>query len=107
MKAAEAVRQQSLIQYEQVIQQAFREVEDSLVAHRKARESLTHQEAYVAAFRRASQVAESQFRNGLSNFLPVLDSQRELYSAQIGEARLRLARVVTVTQLYKALGGGF
>jgi len=52
-------------------------------------------------------VAESRFRSGLSNFLPVLDSQRELYSAQLGEARLRLARVVAVTQLYKALGGGF
>ncbi len=107
VKAAEALRQQSLIQYEQVIQQAFREVEDSLVAHRKARESLLQQEAYVAAFRRASQVAESRFRSGLSSFLPVLDSQRELYSAQLGEARIRLAQVVAVTQLYKALGGGF
>ena len=107
VKAAEALRQQSLIQYEQVIQQSFREVEDALVAHRKARESLAQQEAYVAAFRRASQVAESRFRSGLSNFLPVLDSQRELYSAQLGEARIRLAQVVAVTQLYKALGGGF
>lgn len=107
VKVAEAVRQQSLIQYEQVIQQVFREVEDALVAHRKARESLSQQETYVAAFSRASQVAESRYRSGLSNFLPVLDSQRELYSAQLGEARLRLARVVTVTQLYKALGGGF
>jgi len=107
VKAAEALRQQSLIQYEQVIQQSFREVEDALVAHRKARESLVQQEAYVAAFQRASQVAESRFRSGLSNFLPVLDSQRELYSAQLGEARIRLAQVVAVTQLYKALGGGF
>jgi multidrug efflux system outer membrane protein len=107
VKAAEALRQQSLIQYEQVIQQAFREVEDSLVAHRKAGESLAQQQAYVAAFSRASQVAESRYRSGLSNFLPVLDSQRELYSAQLGEARIRLAQVVSVTQLYKALGGGF
>jgi outer membrane protein, multidrug efflux system len=89
-----------------VIQQSFREVEDALVAHRKAREALAQQEAYVSAFRRASQVAESRFRSGLSNFLTVLDSQRELYSAQLGEARLRLAQVVAVIQLYKALGGG-
>lgn len=107
VKAAEALRQESLIQYEQVIQQSFREVEDALVAHRKARESLGHQQAYVAAFRRASQVAESRFRSGLSSYLPVLDSQRELYSAQLGEARIRLAQIVAVTQLYKALGGGF
>jgi outer membrane protein, multidrug efflux system len=107
VKVAKAVRQQSLIQYEQVIQQAFREVEDALVAHRKACESLAQQVTYVAAFSRASQVAESRYRSGLSNFLPVLDSQRELYNAQLGEARIRLARVVAVTQLYKALGGGF
>jgi outer membrane protein, multidrug efflux system len=107
VKMAESMRQQALIQYEQAIQQAFREVEDSLIAHRKAREALGQQQAYVAAYRRASQVAESRFKSGLSNFLPVLDSQRELYSAELGEARIKLARVVTVTQLYKALGGGY
>ena len=69
VKAAEPLREQSQIQYEQVIQQSFREVEDALVAHRKARESLEQQQAYVAAFRRASQVAESRLRSGLSNFL--------------------------------------
>ena len=59
------------------------------------------------AFRRASEVAEARFRSGLSAYLPVLDSQRELYNAQLEEARIRLAQVVAVTQLYKALGGSY
>lgn len=107
VQLAEAARHQSLIQYEQVIQQSFREVEDALVAHRRMREALAAQEASVAAFLRASQLAESRYRSGLSNLLPVLDSRRALYGAQIGEAHIRLAQVVAVTQLYKALGGGF
>ena len=43
LELAEAQQQEALIRYEQAIQQAFREVEDALVAHRKAREALVEQ----------------------------------------------------------------
>ncbi len=51
LEVTEAQQREALLRYEQAIQQAFREVEDALVAHRKAREALAEQDAAVRASR--------------------------------------------------------
>jgi outer membrane protein, multidrug efflux system len=107
LRFAEARQQEALIRYEQAIQQAFREVEDALVAHRKAREALAQQEAAVRASREALSVAEFRYTSGLTSFLDVLDAQRTLLAAEVAEGRTLLAQLVAVVQLYRALGGGW
>ena len=104
LELTEAQQREALIRYEQAIQQAFREVEDALVAHRKAREALVEQEAAVRASREALAVAELRYAAGRTGYLDVLDAQRTLLSAELGTLRSQLAAVV---QLYKALGGGW
>ena len=64
LQLTEARQQEALIRYEQTIQQAFREVEDALVAHRKAREALAEQEAAVRASREALASPSSATRAG-------------------------------------------
>jgi outer membrane protein, multidrug efflux system len=107
LRLAEARQQEALIRYEQAIQQAFREVEDALVTHRKAREALTQQEAAVRASREALSVAEFRYTSGLTSFLEVLDAQRTLLAAEVAEGRTLLAQLAAVVQLYRALGGGW
>jgi multidrug efflux system outer membrane protein len=107
LELAEALQRERLIRYEQAIQQAFREVEDALIAHRKAREVLTEQHAAVQASRDALSIAESRYASGLTNYLNVLDAQRTLLSEEIAESRTLLAQHVAVVQLYRALGGGW
>jgi multidrug efflux system outer membrane protein len=107
LDAAEARRAQALAQYEQAVQQAFREVEDALVAHRKTREVRLQQEALVAASRRALELADLRYRNGLSTYLDVLDAQRQLFQAELALAGTRRDQLVAVVQVYKALGGGW
>jgi multidrug efflux system outer membrane protein len=104
---AEAVQREALLRYEQTIQQAFREVEDALVAHRKAREALAEQQTAVRASREALDIAESRYRSGLTNYLDVLDAQRTLLANEITESRTLLSQLVAVVQLYRALGGGW
>lgn len=107
LELAEAERREALIRYEQAIQQAFREVEDALVAHRKAQEALTAQREAVRASREALAVAEFRYSSGLTNYLSVLDTQRTLLGAEIAESRSLLAQLGSVVQLYRALGGGW
>jgi outer membrane protein, multidrug efflux system len=107
LRLTEAQQRESLIRYEQAIQQAFREVEDALVAHRKAREALTEQEAAVRASREALSIAEFRYTSGLTNYLDVLDAQRTLLAAEVAESQTLLAQLVAVVQLYRALGGGW
>jgi len=104
---AEAQERESLVRYEQVIQQAFREVEDALVAHRTAREALAEQRAAVRASREARSIAESRYTSGLTSYLDVLNAQRTLLAAEVAESRTLLAQLVAVVQLYRALGGGW
>jgi multidrug efflux system outer membrane protein len=104
---AEARQQETLIRYEQTIQQAFREVEDALVAHRKAREALAEQTTAVRASREALGIAESRYTSGLTSYLDVLTAQRTVLVAEVAESRTLLAQLVAVVQLYRALGGGW
>jgi multidrug efflux system outer membrane protein len=103
----EAQQREALLGYEQAIQQAFREVEDALIAHRKAREALTEQEAAARASREALNIAEFRYTSGLTSYLSVLDAQRTLLAAEVAESRTLLSQLVAVVQLYRALGGGW
>ena len=90
LQLTEARQREALIRYEQAIQQAFREVEDALVAHRKAREGLAEQEAAVRASREALGIAELRYTSGLTSYLNVLDAQRTLLTAEVAQSRTLL-----------------
>jgi multidrug efflux system outer membrane protein len=107
LELAEARQREALIRYEQAIQQAFREVEDALIAHRKAREALAEQGAAVRASREALGIAEWRYTSGLTSYLNVLEAQRTLLASEIAESRALLSQLVAVVQLYRALGGGW
>ena len=107
LRATEARERQALIQYQQTIQQAFREANDALVFHRKARETRAEREQQVMAARQALTLADLRYKNGLSNYLDVLDAERQLLSAEIELAQTTRDRLTAVVQVYKALGGGW
>ncbi|HEX5913495.1 MAG TPA: TolC family protein, partial [Rubrobacter sp.] len=105
---AEAARLlQTLAQYEQVIQTAFREVSDALVGYRKSREQRVQQELLVAALADSAALANTRFLGGLDSYLQVLDAERQLFDAEQELARLRASELLNLVQLYKALGGGW
>jgi len=107
LQLAEAQQQEALAHYEQTIQQAFREAEDALVAHRKTRETLVARREAVQASREALGIAEFRYTSGLTSYLSVLETQRTFFAAEIAESRTLLAELVAVVQLYRALGGGW
>ncbi len=107
LHATEAREEQALIRYRQSIQQAFKEVEDALIFHGKAREIRVEDERRVSAARQALALANLRYGNGISSYLDVLDAQRQLLSAETDLAQVTRDQLVSVVQLYKALGGGW
>lgn len=105
--AAEALAKQSLAQYEQTVLTAFREVEDALVAVRTAREQNAAQQQQVNALQSALRLAELRYKGGLANYLDVLVARRSLFEAELAMTGSRRLHLVSVVQLYKALGGGW
>ncbi len=106
-RAAEAQAKQVLAQYQQTILVAFREVEDALVGVDTAREQAEAQESQVASLRSALHLADLRYRGGLSNYLDVLTAKRDLFDAELALAATRRLHLVSIVQLYKALGGGW
>jgi multidrug efflux system outer membrane protein len=106
-EATEAQAGQAVAQYEQTILVAFREVEDALVAVTTAVEQVTAQEKQVKALQSALHLANLRYTGGIANYLDVLIAQRNLFDAELSLASTRRLHLVSVVQLYKALGGGW
>jgi multidrug efflux system outer membrane protein len=107
VESAEAGQQEALLRYLQSIQQAFREVSDALVEHRRRQEFRVQQEALTKAWQDASRLSRRRYEGGVTSFLEVLDTERELFDSELDLAQAQLAERLAVVQLYKALGGGW
>jgi len=107
VRLTEAEREQALIQYEKTIQTAFAEVSNGLIAHQRTRESRAKQEDLVYALQDRLRLAYLRYNGGVDTQLDALDADRDLYSAELSLSQIRLDEVLTVVQLYKALGGGW
>jgi multidrug efflux system outer membrane protein len=107
VKLAEAERESALIQYEKTIQTAFTDVSNALIAHQRVRESRLKEEVLVATLQDRTRLAYVRYRGGVDTQLNALDSDRDLFQAQLSLAEIRLNELLSVVQLYKALGGGW
>jgi outer membrane protein, multidrug efflux system len=107
VRFTEAQKEAFLIEYERAIQNAFREVSDSLIAYRKVREVRTQRELLVGTLTDRSRLAYMRYNFGVSNLLEALDADRDLFASELSLAQSRRDELLTVVQLYKALGGGW
>jgi NodT family efflux transporter outer membrane factor (OMF) lipoprotein len=98
---------QALAAYEQSMLSAFTDVETALTAYAKEQTRRQLLEQSAQANEKAVTLASDLYRNGLTDFLRVLESQRSLYQSQ--DALIESERTVSsdLIALYKALGGGW
>jgi multidrug efflux system outer membrane protein len=104
---AEAQQQQALFQYQQSIQVAFQEVDDSLIALQKSREQLVVQGRQVEALRTYSRLARLRYEGGYTSYIEVLDAERSLFNAQLSYTQTNGLVFSSLIGLYKAMGGGW
>ena len=107
LQVAEAVQQQALLNYQQTIQNAFAEVDNSLIEGAKLREQLKDEAAQVKALQRTLDLAMLRYRNGYSDYLIVVDAERNLYTAQLQHTQDQANLFIALVNLYKAMGGGW
>ncbi|MBX3615535.1 efflux transporter outer membrane subunit [Nitrosomonas sp.] len=106
-RAAEAQARQALAQYEQTILIAFKEVEDTLVAIRTANEQIKAQQQRVEALHSALHVANLRYQGGITSYVDVLLAKRTLFDAEFSLSATQRLHLVSIVQLYNALGGGW
>lgn len=103
---AEVRKEKEIVQYEQRIQTAFREVADGLLTRAALAEKLAAQQRYLHSQRLVLQLAISNYTNGAVTYLTVLDAQRSVFEAERSLLAARREQLVNDIALYAALGGG-
>jgi multidrug efflux system outer membrane protein len=104
----ERARTEALLnQYELSVLVAFQEVEDALVATRTWADEHAARLRQVTAARSASMLSRARYNGGVTSYLEVLDSDRSLFAAELAASETLRSQLVSVVDLYKALGGGW
>ncbi|ARP76032.1 efflux transporter outer membrane subunit [Bordetella genomosp. 6] len=97
----------AVAQYEQSIQQAFREVSDALAGEATYSAQLDAQRALQVAAGRTLELSNLRYNNGIDSYLQVQTAQVDYFNAQLGLVQTGLAALINRVELYKALGGGW
>ncbi|MCQ6312024.1 efflux transporter outer membrane subunit [Citrobacter freundii] len=104
---AEIRQQQSVVNYEQKIQNAFKEVADALVLRQSIADQISGQQRYLDSLQITLQRARALYQNGAVSYIEVLDAERSLFATQQSLLDLNYAQQVNEIKLFAALGGGW
>jgi multidrug efflux system outer membrane protein len=107
VKLAEARQRELVVRYQQVIQTAFREVDDSLVDQKQTKPQLEALGRQVVALKEYARLAQVRFDEGYTSYLEVLDANRSLFNAELIQAQTKASLFRSFVNLYKAMGGGW
>ncbi len=102
-----AQAEQARLFYIQTILNAFRDVNDALVAISTLKGQVIAQQKQVDALRIARDLASARYNAGISSYLEVLDAERDLFESELIVTTARAQQLIAYVQLYKALGGGW
>jgi multidrug efflux system outer membrane protein len=96
-----------VLNYQKTIAGAFRDTSNALIAVQKQRTARERQEKLVTAAQDAARLARIRYNGGATNYLEVLTSDSNLFSAQQNLVISREGEAHSLVQLYAALGGGW
>jgi outer membrane protein, multidrug efflux system len=104
---AKARFEEAVVLYQKSVQDAFRDVSDSLIAYQRLRELRSQVEDLTAAYRLAADLANTRYEGGVTSYLEVLYNEQELFNAELRLSRTQANELLSVIQLYRSLGGGW
>jgi multidrug efflux system outer membrane protein len=107
LRLSEETKKEMVLNYQQTIAGAFRDASNALIAVKKQRTSREQQEKLVAAAQDAVRLARIRYQAGATNYLEVLTTDSNFFSAQLNLVNSREREAQSLVQLYAALGGGW
>jgi len=105
LRVAELCKNLAVVEYERIIEVAFREMADGLAGQATFGRQMAAQETVVAASERRARLSELRYRARMESRLALLDSQRQLYLARQELLELRRSEFTSAIAMYRAMGG--
>ncbi|WP_250490867.1 efflux transporter outer membrane subunit [Caballeronia sp. INML2] len=107
LQLREAQQEEAAIVYKHTVLDAWREVDDALVAYDAEQRRRDRLVAVVAFNQRALGIARQRYTAGALDYLDVLNVQRQLLEAQSNLEQSKATAAANLISLCKALGGGW
>ncbi|HVX65807.1 MAG TPA: efflux transporter outer membrane subunit [Bryobacteraceae bacterium] len=98
---------QAAAAYQSSVLRALEETRNALVSYANEQERRDRLDNAIRSGRTALELAQTQYRAGLADFLTVLDAERTVADNEDQLAQSQTAMVTNLVALYKALGGGW
>jgi multidrug efflux system outer membrane protein len=105
LRGAQGATREALADYEQTMLRALEETDNALVAYRERQERLVRLTDEARESARAASIARVRFREGVADFLSLLDAERTALQAEDGAAQAESDVFTAVVGLYRAVGG--
>jgi multidrug efflux system outer membrane protein len=100
-------REKTVIRFRQSVLNAVGEVSDALVKIDKLKEQQAIALNRVNTLQQATGNASLLFKNGLANYLEVITAQGNVLQSELELASIKRSELGAVSDLYRALGGGW
>jgi multidrug efflux system outer membrane protein len=105
MRGAEAGTRESLAEYQKAVLRALEEASNALVSYREQQQRLVKLVDQARQSARAADIARTRYREGVADFLSLLDAERTQLLAEDAVAQAEAEVFTAAVALYKALGG--
>ena len=105
LRGAEAGTREAEARYEQAVLRALEEAENALVGYREQQQRLIKLNDQARESARASSIARARYREGVADFLALLDAERTQLQAEDEVAQAESQVFTSVVAVYKSLGG--
>jgi multidrug efflux system outer membrane protein len=105
LRGAHAVTQEALAEYEKTMLTALEETDTALVTYRQQQERLVQLTDEVRESERAAGIARVRYREGVADFLSLLDAERTELQAEDGAAQAEADVFTAFVGLYRTVGG--
>jgi multidrug efflux system outer membrane protein len=105
VRQSSAVTQENYAEYEQTVLRALEETENALISYHANQEKLIKLNDQARESKRAADIARDRYREGVIDFLQLLDAERVQLEAEDNLAQVEGDVFVAVVTIYKALGG--
>ena len=107
LKLSRARYQETVLAYQQTIQNALEQVSNALISFQKDRQFREQQELLVQAAERSDRLSLFLYKQGGASYLQVLTNETNYFSAELNLVQAQLNDRLALVQLYQALGGGW
>ncbi|QIE59106.1 efflux transporter outer membrane subunit [Rasiella rasia] len=106
-EVALAQQEQALLDFKKTLLVAGSEVSNALFTHESETKKFEFRKNEVEALRTAEANSEELLKNGYANYLDLLTARQSALSAELNIIETQLQQLVSIVDLYEALGGGW